>query len=58
MQSPHRLLCQVGMGPATRTAASVLWLVPKATGTPQDPVSPQWPEIRTTHAYAAIITAP
>lgn len=47
MQSPDRLLCQVGMGPATRTLAGVLWLVPKATGTAQDPVSPRWPAIRT-----------
>ncbi|MGW1815358.1 hypothetical protein ACWCQM_17595 [Streptomyces sp. NPDC002125] len=58
MQSPDRLLCQVGMGPATRTAAGVLWLVPKATGTPQDPVHLRWPEIRTTEPPVCVFHAP
>ncbi|MET9778932.1 hypothetical protein ABZ023_32565 [Streptomyces sp. NPDC006367] len=58
MQSAHRLLCQVGMGPATRTPAGVLWLVPKATGTPQDPVSPRWPEIRTAEPPVCAFHAP
>ncbi|MEV5043562.1 hypothetical protein AB0N20_02400 [Streptomyces griseoincarnatus] len=58
MQTPHRLLCQVEMGPATRTAAGVLWLVPKATGTAQDPVHPRWPEIRTTEPPVCAFHAP
>ncbi|MGW6202249.1 hypothetical protein ACWF9B_01140 [Streptomyces sp. NPDC055089] len=58
MQHPQRLLCQVGMGPATRTEAGMLWLVPKATGTAQDPVSPRWPEIRTTEPPVCAFHAP
>ncbi|MFE0774184.1 hypothetical protein [Streptomyces sp. NPDC058861] len=58
MQDPRRLLCQVGMGPATRTPSGVLWLVPRATGTAQDPVTPRWPEIRTTEPPVCLFHAP
>ncbi|WP_218058202.1 hypothetical protein [Streptomyces sp. Wb2n-11] len=36
-QAMKRLLCQVGMGPATRTEYGVLWVLPRPTGSPEDP---------------------
>jgi hypothetical protein len=47
MEDPTRLLCQVGMGPATATADGVLWLVPRPAGTTRDPHRPGWPAGRT-----------
>ncbi|MFJ6578351.1 hypothetical protein ACIQMY_20570 [Streptomyces sp. NPDC091368] len=43
MENPARLLCQVGMGPATATPDGVLWLVPRPRGTAEDPLRPRWP---------------
>ncbi|MET9932325.1 MULTISPECIES: hypothetical protein [unclassified Streptomyces] len=36
-QAMDRLLCQVGMGPATRTEHGVLWILPRPAGSPDDP---------------------
>ncbi|MFI9626432.1 hypothetical protein [Streptomyces sp. NPDC052042] len=36
-QAMEHLLCQVGMGPATRTEQGLLWVLPRPTGSPDDP---------------------
>ncbi len=36
-QAMDRLLCQVGMGPATRTEHGMLWILPRPAGSPEDP---------------------
>ncbi|MFJ5721038.1 hypothetical protein [Streptomyces sp. NPDC093149] len=36
-QAMEQLLCQVGMGPATRTEHGLLWVLPRPTGSLDDP---------------------
>ena len=58
MEDPRRLLCQVGMGPATVTPDGVLWLVPRPTGSTTDPVRTGWPAIRTAEPPVCAAHAP
>lgn len=58
MEDPRRLLCQVGMGPATVTPDGVLWLVPRPTGSPADPVRIGWPAVRTAEPPVCAAHAP
>ncbi|MFE6225502.1 hypothetical protein [Streptomyces sp. NPDC057854] len=58
MEDPQRLLCQVGMGPATVTPDGVLWIVPRPTGSPTDPVRTGWPTGRTSEPPVCAAHAP
>ncbi|MFF8408960.1 hypothetical protein [Streptomyces omiyaensis] len=58
MEDPRRLLCQVGMGPATVTSDGVLWLVPRPTGSATDPWRPGWPAVRTVEPPVCAAHAP
>jgi hypothetical protein len=58
MEDPQRLLCQVGMGPATATPEGVLWIVPRPSGRPGDPRQAGWPAIRTTEPPVCAAHAP
>lgn len=58
MEDPRRLLCQVGMGPATVTPDGVLWIVPRPTGSTADPVRAGWPAIRTAEPPVCTAHAP
>ncbi|MFB6504249.1 MULTISPECIES: hypothetical protein [unclassified Streptomyces] len=56
-QAMERLLCQVGMGPATRTEHGVLWVLPRPTGSPEDP-DYDWDEgVTTTEPPACLFHA-
>lgn len=58
MEDPQRLLCQVGMGPATATPDGVLWIVPQPAGKPWDPHRPRWPAGRTAEPPVCTAHAP
>ncbi|MEU6168108.1 hypothetical protein [Streptomyces tanashiensis] len=58
MEDPRRLLCQVGMGPATATPDGVLWLVPHPRATGEDPLGPRWPAGRTVEPPVCAAHAP
>ncbi|MFE1346646.1 hypothetical protein [Streptomyces sp. NPDC058757] len=58
MEDPRRLLCQVGMGPATVTPDGVLWIVPRPRGTAAEPLGPRWPAGRTVEPPVCAAHAP
>ncbi|WP_282697399.1 hypothetical protein [Streptomyces sp. CC208A] len=58
MENPQRLLCQVGMGPATVGPDGVLWIVPRPTGSAADPHQPGWPAVRTVEPPVCAAHAP
>lgn len=58
METSRRLLCQVGLGPATVTPDGVLWIVPRPKDTSRDPHGPEWPEGWTTEPPVCLAHAP